>query len=106
MNTVTQSQLFRGRTDQGALIAFGASIVIIVLATLLIPSFGSIRQYEAMLVTMLFFLVATFGQHLVILSGSGGIDLSVGMTVGVGGMAIASFTHGLNGPLYWAIPTT
>lgn len=106
MNTAFGSQVFRGRTDQGALIAFSASLLIIVVATLLIPSFGSLRQYEAMLVTMLFLLVATFGQHLVILSGSGGIDLSVGMTISVSGMAIASFTHGLNGPLYWAIPLT
>src|SRR5690625_545639 len=106
MNTAIQNRLFRGRTDHGALIAFGASILIIIAATLLIPNFGSARQYEAMLVTMLFFLIATFGQHLVILSGSGGIDLSVGMTVSVGGMAIASFTHGLNAPLIWAIPAT
>jgi len=68
------------------------------------PSFGSFGQLTAILVTAIFLVVASFGQGLVILLG--GIDLSLGVVIGVGGMMIAGLTRGSNDALLFAIPLT
>ncbi|WP_445504279.1 ABC transporter permease [Microvirga sp. G4-2] len=80
----------------------GATAVLIAGMKLHNPAFGSLEQLIAILVTAIFLVVASFGQGLVILIG--GIDLSIGVTMGVGGMMIANLTHGSNDTLAYALP--
>ena len=68
------------------------------------PAFGSFDQLTAILVTAIFLVVASFGQELVILLG--GIDLSLGVIIGIGGMMIAGLTRGSDDALLFAIPVT
>jgi ribose transport system permease protein len=49
-------------------------------------------------------VVASYGQGLVILLG--GIDLSIGVIISIGGMLIAGLTNGSDHALIWAIPIT
>jgi ribose transport system permease protein len=85
-----------------ALGVLGASAALIIGMKLLNPSFGSLDQLTAILVTAIFLVVASFGQGLVILIG--GIDLSIGVVMGIGGMMIASLTRGSNDALFYALP--
>jgi ribose transport system permease protein len=68
------------------------------------PSFDPIRQLAPILVTAVFLLVASFGQGLVILLG--GIDLSMGVVIGIGGTLIAQLTRGNDDALIVALPLT
>lgn len=85
-----------------ALGVLGATATLIVGMKLLNPSFGSLDQLTAILVTAIFLVVASFGQGLVILIG--GIDLSIGVVMGIGGMMIATLTRGSNDALFYALP--
>ena len=69
---------------------------------LAIPGFGSLPQLTAILVTAIFLVVASFGQGLVILTG--GIDLSIGAVMGIGGMMVANLTRGSDDALLYALP--
>jgi len=68
------------------------------------PRFGSPEQIAAILVTSIFLVVAAFGQGLAILLG--GIDLSIGVVMSIGGMMITGLTRGSNDALLWAAPAT
>lgn len=68
------------------------------------PAFGSLDQLAAMLVTAIFLVVASFGQGLVILLG--GIDLSMGVIISIGGMMITGLTSGSDHALFYALPLT
>jgi len=85
-----------------ALGVLGATAALAVGVKLLNPSFGSLDQLTAILVTAIFLIVASFGQGLVILIG--GIDLSIGVVMGIGGMIIAGLTRGSNDALFYALP--
>jgi ribose transport system permease protein len=87
-----------------ALMVFAATALLIVGMKIANPSFGSFEQLTAILVTAIFLVVASFGQGLVILLG--GIDLSLGVVIGIGGMMIADLTRGSNDALLYAIPLT
>ncbi len=79
-----------------------ATAVLIAVLKLTVAGFGSINQLTAILVTAIFLIVASFGQGLVILTG--GIDLSIGAVMGVGGMIVANLTRGVDGALLYALP--
>jgi len=79
-----------------------ATAALIVALKLTVAGFGSIGQLTAILVTAIFLVVASFGQGLVILTG--GIDLSIGAVMGIGGMIIANLTRGDDGALIYALP--
>jgi len=65
-----------------------ACAVLLMLATkALNPGSGLVQQISAILVTSIFLVVASFGQGLTILLG--GIDLSIGVVIGLGGMMIS-----------------
>jgi ribose transport system permease protein len=81
------------------LIATGALIIALKLT---VAGFGSIGQLTAILVTAIFLVVASFGQGLVILTG--GIDLSIGTVMGIGGMIVANLTRGIDDSLFYALP--
>ena len=85
-----------------ALGVLAATAALIIGMKLVNPSFGSFDQLTAILVTAIFLVVASFGQGLVILIG--GIDLSIGIVMGVGGMMIANLTRGSNDALIYALP--
>jgi ribose transport system permease protein len=87
-----------------AIAVFAATALLIIGAKIASPNFGSFDQLTAILVTAIFLVVASFGQGLVILLG--GIDLSLGVVIGVGGMMIAELTRGSNDALLYAIPLT
>jgi ribose transport system permease protein len=86
-----------------ALLVFAATAALIVGLKLTIAGFGSLPQLTAILVTAIFLVVASFGQGLVILIG--GIDLSIGVVMGVGGMIVANLTRGSDDALFYALPT-
>ena len=87
-----------------ALMVFAATALLVIGMKIANPSFGSFDQLTAILVTAIFLVVASFGQGLVILLG--GIDLSLGVVIGIGGMMIADLTRGSNDALVYAIPLT
>lgn len=86
-----------------ALLVLAATALLIAGLKLVIPGFGSIGQLTAILVTAVFLVVASFGQGLVILTG--GIDLSIGTVMGIGGMVVANLTRGSDAALVYALPT-
>ena len=90
------------REITAATIVFAASVALILIMKLIFPSFGSLAQIAAILVTSIFLVVASCGQGLTILLG--GIDLSIGVVMGIAGMMIAGLTNGSNDNLPWAIP--
>lgn len=87
-----------------AIMVFAATILLIVVMKVVNPAFGSFGQLTAIAVTAIFLVVASFGQGLVILLG--GIDLSLGVVIGIGGMMAAELTRGSNDALVYAIPLT
>src|SRR5246127_2233465 len=90
-------------TVTAALVLLSAAVMMLAMK-LVNPTFGSIEQLAAILTTSIFLVVASYGQGLVILLG--GIDLSVGVVMSIGGMIIAGLTNGSNQALVWAIPVT
>ena len=68
------------------------------------PGSVLLNQVTSILVTAIFLVVASFGQGLTILLG--GIDLSIGVVMGLGGMMVSSLTNGSNQALAWAVPAT
>jgi ribose transport system permease protein len=87
-----------------AIMVFAATVILVAGMKIANPSFGSFNQLIAILVTAIFLVVASFGQGLVILLG--GIDLSLGVVIGIGGMMIAGLTRGSDDALLMAIPAT
>jgi ribose transport system permease protein len=87
-----------------ALMVLIAAMLLILLMKIWEPSFGSVEQVEAILVTSIFLVIASYGQGLVILLG--GIDLSIGVIMSISGMMIAGLTNGSNDALFWAAPIT
>lgn len=87
-----------------ALIVLACSALLVLAMKALNPSAGLSQQVGAILVSAIFLVVASFGQGLAILLG--GIDLSVGVVVGVGGMMISGLTKGSNTGLLVAVPAT
>ncbi len=83
-------------------VVLAATAALIVGLKLSIPSFGSLGQMTAILITAIFLIVASFGQGLVILVG--GIDLSIGAVMGIGGMIVANMTRGSDPALAYALP--
>ena len=82
-----------------------ACAVLLMLATkALNPGSGLVQQISAILVTSIFLVVASFGQGLTILLG--GIDLSIGVVIGLGGMMISVLTDGSDAALPYAVPAT
>jgi ribose transport system permease protein len=80
------------------------AVLLIVAARLLNPGSNFVNQLTAILVTSIFLVVASFGQGLAILLG--GIDLSIGVVIGIGAMMISVLTNGRDGALPWAVPVT
>ena len=66
-----------------AIVVLAASVALILIMKLIFPSFGSLAQIAAILVTSIFLVVASCGQGLTILLG--GIDLSIGVIMGIAG---------------------
>jgi ribose transport system permease protein len=87
-----------------ALMVFAVTALLLLGMNIIDPAFGALSQLAAILVTAVFLVVASFGQGLVILLG--GIDLSMGVVIGIGGMLIAGFTRGNDDALISAIPLT
>ncbi len=85
-----------------AALVLAATAVLIAGLKLYDPNFGSLGQLTAILVTAVFLVVASFGQGLVILLG--GIDLSIGAVMGIGGMIVANLTRGSDDALAYALP--
>ena len=75
-----------------ALMVFAATMVLVVGMKIANHSFGSFDQLTAIMVTAIFLVVASSGQGVIILLG--GIDLSLGVVIGIGGMMIAGLTRG------------
>jgi ribose transport system permease protein len=85
----------------GVLVCTGCLILAI---KFLSPGSTLLVQVSAILVSAIFLAVASFGQGLTILLG--GIDLSIGVVMGIGGMMISGLTNGSDDALVWALPAT
>ncbi len=99
----SSGRIGRNKDDWVPVITVFAATVLLILATsVALPGFGSVDQIAAIFVTGIFLIVASFGQGVVILTG--GMDLSIGVVVGIGGMVVTMLTHGTDGPLIYALP--
>lgn len=87
-----------------ALVVLVCAILLIVATKVMNPGAGFDQQLAAVLVTSIFLVVASFGQGLTILLG--GIDLSIGVVIGVAAMMISVLTDGQDAALPWAVPLT
>lgn len=87
-----------------ALIVFACSILLVLVMKALNPSADLTQQVGAILVSAIFLVIASFGQGLAILLG--GIDLSVGVVIGISGMMISGLTQGSDAGLLIAVPVT
>lgn len=83
-------------------VVFASSVALILVMKIAIKNFGSPAQIAAIIVTSIFLVVASCGQGLTILLG--GIDLSIGVVMGIAGMMMAALTNGSNHNLIWALP--
>jgi ribose transport system permease protein len=87
-----------------ALVVLACAVLLIAATKVLNPGSTFTHQVSAVLVTSIFLVVASFGQGLAILLG--GIDLSIGVVVGIAAMMISLLTGGADGALAWAVPAT
>lgn len=87
-----------------AAVVLACAILLIIATKALNPGSGMVQQFSAVLVTAIFLVVASFGQGLTILLG--GIDLSIGVVVGISAMMISVLTDGRDDALPWAVPAT
>jgi ribose transport system permease protein len=87
-----------------AFIVLICAILLIVATKIMNPASGFVQQIDAILVTSIFLVVASFGQGLTILLG--GIDLSIGVVIGLAAMMISVLTNGDDAALPWAVPLT
>ncbi|RST48071.1 ABC transporter permease [Variovorax sp. DXTD-1] len=85
-----------------ALTVLAATVLLLAGMKIINPAFGSMNQLAAILVTAIFLVVASFGQGLVMLLG--GIDLSLGVIIGIAGMMTARLTAGNDSALATALP--
>jgi ribose transport system permease protein len=89
---------------RGALIVLVGSGALAIAMKLINPASNSMAQISAILVTSIFLVIASFGQGLAILLG--GIDLSIGVVMSIGGMMIAGLTNGSNDSVVLAVLIT
>ena len=87
-----------------ALVVLACAALLMLAMKVLSPTGDFAGQVSAVLVTSIFLVVASFGQGLTILLG--GIDLSIGVVMGIAGMMIAGLTSGSNDALLYAVPAT
>lgn len=80
-----------------------ASILLLILGQLLSPGFASLTNIGNILAVASILALATIGQTMVIVSGGGGIDLSVGAVMSMGALLGASFIAGDSSHLPFAI---
>ena len=87
-----------------SLVVLGCVCLLVIAMKALNPAASLLAQVEAILVTSIFLAVASFGQGLAILIG--GIDLSIGVVMGIGGIMVAGLTRGSDAGLVYAVPAT
>lgn len=87
-----------------ALGVLACTVLLMVAIKFVSPGSALLAQISAILVSAIFLAVASFGQGLAILLG--GIDLSIGVVMGLGGIMISGLTNGSNDALVWAVPVT
>lgn len=80
-----------------------ASLFLLILGQLLSPGFASFHNLGNILAVASVLALATIGQTMVIVSGGGGIDLSVGAVMSMGALLGASFIAGEASNLPFAI---
>ena len=90
------------REIRTAILLLALSVVIVLASRVLGPGFGTLRQMQAILVIASFTMVVTFGQQMVILVG--GLDLSVGSVVTLGGVLAYHWIGTSVWSLLWGIP--
>ncbi len=87
-----------------AAVVLACAVLLIVASTLLNAGSSFVPQLDAVLVTSIFLVVASFGQGLTILLG--GIDLSIGVVVGLAAIMVSTLTNGSNAAILWVVPAT
>lgn len=87
-----------------AVVVLLCAVILIMATKALNPGSGMVQQFSAVLVTSIFLVVASFGQGLTVLLG--GVDLSLGVVIGLSAMMISTLTDGRDDALSWAVPAT
>ncbi len=87
-----------------AVIVLSCAVLLIIATKAMNPNSGMLQQINAVLVTSIFLVIGSFGQGLAILIG--GIDLSIGVVIGLSAMMISVLTNGQDDALPWAVPAT
>jgi len=87
-----------------AVVVLACAVLLIAATKLFNPGSSFVDQLNAVLVTSIFLVVASFGQGLTILLG--GIDLSIGVVVGLAAIMVSTLTNGSNAAIAWVVPAT
>ena len=82
------------RLKQPAAVAAGISILILIVGEISVRGFAGFSQIVNMLTVAAFLGVAAAGQNMVVLSGKGGIDLSIGKVVTLGAIMGGTIANG------------
>jgi ribose transport system permease protein len=99
---VATSRFRFGPEGWTTLALFGLTVVMILASRLISSGFGSWQQAEAILLLSSFTIVLGFGQGLVILVG--GLDLSVGVVMTLGGILAYRWIGTSVVAIFWAVP--
>jgi ribose transport system permease protein len=100
--TAARSGFRIGPEGWTTLALFGLTVFMILASRLISSGFGSWQQAQAILLLSSFTIVLGFGQGLVILIG--GLDLSVGVVMTLGGILAYRWIGTSLVALFWAIP--
>src|SRR5579872_4628450 len=87
-----------------AVVVLACAVLLIAATKLFNPGSSFVQQLNAVLVTSIFLVVASFGQGLTILLG--GIDLSIGVVVGLAAIMVSTLTNGSDAAIAWVVPAT
>ncbi len=82
------------RLKNPTVIAAGIAVLLLIIGELRAPGFASFSQIINMLTVAAFLGIVAAGQNLVVLSGRGGIDLSVGKVVTLGAILGGAIANG------------
>ncbi|MBF9017443.1 MULTISPECIES: ABC transporter permease [unclassified Oceanispirochaeta] len=84
------------RLKNPTVIAAGIAVLLLIIGEMRAPGFASFSQIINMLTVASFLGIVAAGQNLVVLSGEGGIDLSVGKVVTLGAIIGGAIANGMD----------
>lgn len=91
-----------GRSLRSVFIVFASVVVLFLASAAIAPGLIGLESLRTVLLLACFVVIAGFGQGMVILLG--GLDLSVGSVVTLGGVLLSGFVPQNDAHIFWAVP--